>query len=119
MRLNLDCVRDLLLCIEEQTGFKDKCSFIYLEHFSGSIFRSPLVVGVCPKIAPAGQALAQISQFPHPFSRTGNSLSTGKSVKIVARRTFPPYAVDKNKPLLPTYPSPDNTAAVLWGITPR
>lgn len=35
MRLNLDCVRDLLLCIEEQTGFKDKCSFIYMESNNG------------------------------------------------------------------------------------
>ena len=40
-------------------------------------------------------------------------LFKGKEVKIVASRTLLPYFVERNKPLFPTNPSPDKTAAVL------
>ena len=31
MRLNLDCVRDILLCVEENTGLKQYCIFLDFE----------------------------------------------------------------------------------------
>ena len=95
-----------------------KCSFIYLEHFSGSKLRSPFVEGSSPKMAPAGQAVWQAVQLPQPFSIMGNSLDRGMSVMTVASRTLLPNSLERNKPLLPTKPSPDNTAAVLCGNTP-
>ena len=40
----------------------------------------------------------------------GHSAFIGISVKTVAKRTFEPYFLVINKPLLPTKPSPDNLA---------
>lgn len=31
MRLNLDCVRDILLCVEENTGLRQSCCFIDID----------------------------------------------------------------------------------------
>ena len=28
MRINMDCIRDILLCVEENTGLQQRCFFI-------------------------------------------------------------------------------------------
>ncbi len=38
MRLNMDCIRDILLCIEEHTGLRQYCNFIDLGLSASAIF---------------------------------------------------------------------------------
>lgn len=37
MRLNFDCVRDILLCVEENTDLRHLCVFFDIEHTSNQI----------------------------------------------------------------------------------
>lgn len=56
MRLNLDCVRDILLCIEDNTGYRQLASFVDIDRMESA----STALGVSPpKIWPYQQALME------------------------------------------------------------
>ena len=40
MRLNMDCVRDILLCVEENTGLRKSCLFVDISPFANDVRRA-------------------------------------------------------------------------------
>ena len=54
MRLNFDCVRDILLCVEENTDLRHLCVFVDIETYQQSNFSDEQ-----PKIQPYQKALMQ------------------------------------------------------------
>ncbi len=54
MRLNFDCVRDILLCVEENTDLRHLCAFVDIETYQQSNFSDEQ-----PEIQPYQKALMQ------------------------------------------------------------
>ncbi len=40
MRLNMDCVRDILLCVEDNTGLRKHCLFVDISPFANDVRRA-------------------------------------------------------------------------------
>ena len=58
MRLNMDCVRDILLCVEENTGLRKSCLFVDISPFANDVRRAlgdnPMDTEVQAVLAKAG-----------------------------------------------------------------
>ena len=50
MRLNFDCVRDILLCVEENTDLRHLCVFVDIETYQQSNFSDEQSKGTYAKV---------------------------------------------------------------------
>ncbi len=57
MKLNLDCVRGILLCVEDNTGLRNRCFFI-----DSGLEKSQLIIGSAP-IPPAEYQIELLKNY--------------------------------------------------------